>query len=73
MVLFFVLLNGITFAEAFGGLVHGDMRAFPAWSLERILIAFIWLGFWIFLAVKALFPDKPERKRRRGYRTLSRG
>jgi hypothetical protein len=73
MVLFFVLLNAITLAEASGGLVHGDMRAFPAWSLEPSIIAFLWLGFWIFLAIKALFPEKPERKRRRGYRTSSRG
>jgi hypothetical protein len=34
MVLFFVLLNAITLAEASGGLVHGDMRAFLPGALS---------------------------------------
>jgi predicted phage tail protein len=45
------------------------LALFPMWSSIYMLGVML---FWIFLAVKALFPDTPPKRRRRGYRQSSR-
>ena len=73
IVLFFVVVNAVDFASAFGVFVNGDKSAVRTWNLGPSLISLVWLIFWIFLTVKALFPPQtPVRKRRRGYRSSSR-
>jgi hypothetical protein len=62
MILFFTMTSAVAIAGAIG-LVESGFVLLP------LLAGLGWLGFWIFLAVKAYFPDKPVRKYRRGYRT----
>ena len=61
MVLFFTMASAVGLAGGVA-LVEPDLLVLP------LLAGLGSLGFWIFLAVKAFFPDKPARKCRRGYR-----
>jgi hypothetical protein len=73
IVTFFVVVNVVDFASTFAVPISADRASFPAWNLGPSLISLVWLLFWIFLTVKALFPpQQPARKRRRGYRSSSR-
>ena len=72
MVCFFILVNAIEFADWLGRFVAGSRTSFAAWAVEPAILSLIWLLFWLFLAIKAFFPDpEPPRRRRRGYRRSS--
>ena len=71
---YFIAVNAVDFANAFAVFVNRDREVVRTWILWPSIGSFIWLLFWIFLTVKALFPPAPPvRKPRRGYRTSSRG
>jgi hypothetical protein len=69
IVAFFTVVNIVDFAGQFSRIFsEGDFR-----NIGPSLISFVWLLFWLFLTVKALFPpDPPAPRRRRGYRTSRR-
>ena len=66
---FFILVHVTDFAGTFGEFLAKDHSQFRGWVLWPSFYSLIWLLFWIFLAIKGLFPA-PARpsKRRRGYR-----
>ncbi|HLK54441.1 MAG TPA: hypothetical protein VKU42_13365 [Candidatus Angelobacter sp.] len=69
---FFVVVNTVAFASNFGIFLSGDKIDFRAWDIEPLIISSVWMLFWLFLTMKALFPPEPPgRKRRRGYRSSS--
>jgi hypothetical protein len=73
IVAFFIVVQVVDFASTVARPFSEDRASDRAWSLEPSLISLVWLIFWVFLAVKALFPPQPPvRKRRRGYRSSSR-
>ncbi len=74
IVAFFIVMSVVSFASTVARPLTEDRASDRAWSVEPSLISLVWLIFWVFLAVKALFPpEPPARKRRRGYRISNRG
>jgi hypothetical protein len=68
IVAFFIVVNAVDFAGRIG-LVISRRSHIRGWDVWPSIGSFIWLLFWIFLAVKGLLPPQPEvRKVRRGYR-----
>ena len=68
---FFIVVNAVDFAGRISYVIaeHSHIRGWDVWPSMG---SFIWLLFWIFLAVKGLLPQPaPARKRRTGYRQLS--
>jgi len=73
ILMFFFLYSAVDFAGQFSVIFSEGDFSVPAWSFGPSLISLVWLLFWLFLTVKALFPlDPPAPRRRRGYRTSSR-
>jgi putative copper export protein len=69
----FVVLNVVAFASTLAVPLSEDPTSARAWNLGPSMILLVWLIFWIFLTVKALFPPLPPvRKPRRGYRSSGR-
>ena len=65
IVLFFVVVNAVDLASAIG-----SPRKFLRGDVWPAIGSAMWLAFWIFLTVKAIFPPpKRLRKIRRGYRS----
>jgi len=69
---FLILLNAASFAVDLGGFFGNRFSEFDLWFLWPSLYSLLWLLFWIFLAVKALFPAEKPHKHRRGYRSSNR-
>jgi hypothetical protein len=65
-----IFINALNFAGSFGEFLANQTN-FPGWTLWPLTLSLIWLLFWIFLAMKALFSDRRPRKRRRGYHRSS--
>ena len=63
---FFIVVYAVDFAGHIGLVIGAGISGI--WDVWPLMISFIWLLFWIFLTVKALFPQPEVRKRRRGYR-----
>lgn len=61
---FFICVNAVDFAHSFSWLIA--QNRFRKMDLWRPLGSFIWLLFWIFLAVTSLFPIERKRIVRRG-------
>jgi hypothetical protein len=73
IVAFFVVVNAVDFAGRIGEFLATNQFQPPVWVLWPSLYSLLWLLFWVFLAVKGLFPAPARaRKRRRGYRRSSR-
>lgn len=68
---YFIFINALDFAGRFGQLLANNPRRPAGQFLATSLLSLMWLLFWIFLAMKALFPNSEPRKRRRGYRHSS--
>ena len=64
IVAFQAVMNALAVAAAYLDLPHTTFVVPIGFSMA-------WLGFWIYLAMNALFPPKPEQKHKRGYRSLS--
>ncbi|HEY2390026.1 MAG TPA: hypothetical protein VGK22_02535 [Candidatus Angelobacter sp.] len=74
IVALFMMVNAVDFASNLGAFVNGDRRVVHISVPWPAIGSLLWLLFWIFLAVKALFPPAPRmRKRRGGYLTSRRG
>jgi hypothetical protein len=68
IVAFFIVVNAVDFAGRIS-LVITRRSHIRGWDVWPSIGSFIWLLFWIFLAVKSLLPQQvPAPKRRRGYR-----
>lgn len=63
----FILISTLDFAGNFGEFLAENHTRFPGWTLWPLTLSLMWLLFWIFLAIKVLFPDQQPRRRRRGY------
>ena len=68
---FFIVVHAVDFAGQISFVIsrRGHIREWGVWPA---ISAFIWLLFWIVLAVKALFPVERKRIVRGGYRSKQR-
>jgi len=65
---FFIVVHAVDFAGEIS-FVISQRAHIREWSVWPSIASFIWLLFWIFLAVKAVLPPEPAVRRvRRGYR-----
>jgi hypothetical protein len=65
---YFLFVSTVDFAGRFGEFLAKDHSQFRGWVLWPSFYSLIWLIFWIFLAIKGLFPAPARpRKHRGGY------
>jgi hypothetical protein len=65
---FFIVVHAVDFAGQIS-FVISQRAQIREWSVWPSMSSFIWLVFWIFLAVNGLLPPQPAVRRvRRGYR-----
>lgn len=69
--LLFIFVNAVSFTADLGDFLSQDHRQPQGWFFWPSLYSFLWMLFWVFLAVKGLFPVRKPRKHRGGYRRSS--
>lgn len=67
--LYFLVFCSVALASAIGELVSGNRVQSAVTNLSTSILMLAWLLFWMFLAVRGLFPAERKRIVRRGYRS----
>jgi hypothetical protein len=68
--LYFLVFCSVALASAIGELVSGNKVQSALTNLSTSMFMLAWLLFWVFLAVRGLFPAERKRIVRRGYRSF---
>jgi hypothetical protein len=68
--LYFLVFCSVAFASAIAELVSGNRVQSALTNLSTSILMLAWLLFWVFLAVRGLFPAERKRIVRKGYRSL---
>jgi hypothetical protein len=68
--LYFLVFCSVALASAIGELVSGNKVQSSLTNLSTSMFMLAWLLFWVFLAVRGLFPAERKRIVRRGYRSF---
>jgi hypothetical protein len=67
VVVFFTFVHAVSFAADLSDFLSYDHGNLQRWVFWPSFYSLLWLLFWIFLAVKGLFPAHKPPKHRRGY------